>query len=296
MIKLLVIGTQCQVGAAVCKQAAAVGMEVVACTSTDLDLCSRLQIDKILGLNQPQYVINTAGYAYIDRAECEADLCYALNRDATANLAQACANHNVPLLHVSSDYVFDGQLNQPYTETHVTNPINLFGRSKLQGEAKVNEYCPQHLILRVGWLFSAQGNNFVSRTLAQVQQQDQIKAVCDQFGCPTPAVDVARVLVAMVQQVDCNIEVWGTYHYCGAEVTTWQGFAEAILAAAKRHPDTRATAIEAVSSSNFPAQALRPQYSVLDCKKIQSVFGICQKPWRAGLVQAINCLLETRKK
>jgi dTDP-4-dehydrorhamnose reductase len=100
----------------------------------------------------------------------------------------------------------------------------------------------------------------------------------------------------MVQQAHCNIEVWGTYHYCGAEVTTWKGFAEAILAAAKKHPNTRATAIEAVMSANFLALAARPPYSVLDCKKIQSVFGICQRPWRSGLVQAINHLLEPNKK
>lgn len=295
MIKLLVTGVLSQVGSAVCKQAVSVGMEVIALTSADLDLANAQQIDKALSQHCPHYVINTTGYAHVDQAEYEVDLCYSLNRDAIGKLAEVCANHDIPLLHVSSNHVFDGQADHPYTETHVANPINVFGRSKFAGELKVSQYCPKHLILRVSWLFSAEDNNFVSRTLNQVQTQNQVKAVCDQFGCPTPATDIARVLIAMIQQVNCNIEVWGTYHYCGAEVTTWQGFAEAILAAAKKHPATCATAIKAVTSANFPAQAIRPRYSVMDCKKIQSVFGISQRPWRSGLVHVINCLLESRK-
>ena len=159
---------------------------------------------------------------------------------------------------------------------------------QLAAEKAIKKHCPQHIILRVGWIFSAKGNNFVLRTLRQLQEKHHVKAVSDQQGCPTYASDVASVLVAIIQQLECDINVWGTYHYSGAEVTTWKGFAEAILAAAKKHGVTQVETIDSVTSLEWPANAPRPAYSVLDCTKILSTFGIRQRPWRSGLVKVID--------
>ncbi|MDP6968206.1 MAG: dTDP-4-dehydrorhamnose reductase, partial [Gammaproteobacteria bacterium] len=258
MIKILVTGGQGQVGAALRQRALKMGLSVVWFDINDLDLADLDQINKVVSEHKPKFVINCASYSVVDLAEANADKAYQTNRDGAANLAIACNNFGVILLHLSTDYVFDGTGHLPINERVPVNPINIFGHSKSAGEELIREQCGRHIILRVGWIFSSRGNNFVLRTLRQIRQHKQVMAVDDQFGSPTDAVDVARVLLAMVQQIDCGIEVWGTYHYSGAEVVTWKGFAEAILAAVKQQPETLAEQIVAVSSDNWQARAPRP--------------------------------------
>ena len=232
--------------------------------------------------------MNTASYSVVDLAQENPQKTHVSNHDVALVLAQACDELGLPLLHLSSDYVFDGLQRVPYKEDAYTAPVNRFGEAKLAAEKAIKQHCAKHIILRVGWIFSAYGNNFVLRTLRQLQEHHHVKAVSDQQGCPTYANDVARVLIAIIQQLGCDINVWGTYHYSGAEVTSWKGFAEAILAAAKKHGVTQAKTIEAVTSLEWPANAPRPAYSVLDCSKILSTFGIRQRPWRSGLVKVID--------
>jgi len=287
-LRLLVTGASSQVGVALCARAASAEMSVV---WFDDSILNNLQLDSIqaaISSYKPHYVVNTASYSVVDLAQQNPQQNYASNRDVAMVLAQACEGLNLPLLHLSTDYVFDGEQRSPYKEDSVAAPVNLFGEAKLAAEQAIKQYCPHHIILRVGWIFSAQGNNFVLRTLRQLQEHHHVKAVSDQHGCPTYASDVARILIAIIKQLECDIDVWGTYHYSGAEVTSWKGFAEAILAAAKKHGVTQAETIDAVTSLEWPARAPRPAYTVLDCSKILNTFGIRQRPWRSGLVKVID--------
>jgi len=287
LIKLLVTGAASQVGSALCDRALSVGMLVV---RLDNDLLNSLDLTLIkaaITKHKPDYVMNMASYSVVDKAQKEPHDSYVGNHDVALVLAKTCQLLQLPLVHLSTDYVFSGKRQQPYKEDAAVGPVNCFGEAKLAAEEAIKKHCAEHIILRVGWIFSAQGNNFVLRTLRQLQQQHQVKAVADQYGCPTYANDVARVLIAIIQQLSCGIEVWGTYHYSGAEITTWKGFAEAILAAAKIQGLTQAESIDAVTSAEWPAIAPRPAYSVLDCSKILATFGIRQRPWRSGLVKVI---------
>lgn len=287
-IKLLVTGASSQVGSALCARALSAGMSVV---WFDDSILSSLQLETIqtaIASYKPDYVVNTVSYSVVDLAQDNPQKNHVANHDVAMVLAQACHGLDLPLLHLSSDYVFNGDQRTPYKEDSYEAPVNRFGEAKLAAEQAIKKHCPQHIILRVGWIFSAKGNNFVLRTLRQLQEKHHVKAVSDQQGCPTYASDVASVLVAIIQQLECDINVWGTYHYSGAEVTTWKGFAEAILAAAKKHGLTQVEKIDAVTSLEWPANAPRPAYSVLDCTKILSTFGIRQRPWRSGLVKVID--------
>ncbi|MDC9719815.1 MAG: dTDP-4-dehydrorhamnose reductase [Gammaproteobacteria bacterium] len=292
-IKLLVTGGSSQVGSALCARAVSAGINAVWFDDNILDSLTLKSIKAAIASHQPDYVINTVSYSVVDLAQDNPEKSHTYNHDVALLLAQACHSLNVPLVHLSTDYVFDGAQRSPYKEEAYTAPLNRFGEAKLAAEQAIKQYCPEHIIVRVGWIFSAQGHNFVLRTLRQLQEHHHVKAVSDQHGCPTYANDVARVLIAIIQQLDCGISVWGTYHYSGAEITTWKGFAEAILAAAKKHGVTQAENIDAVSSLEWPAKAPRPAYSVLDCSKILSTFGIRQRPWRSGLVKVIDQVFQT---
>ena len=287
-IKILVTGVSSQVGSALCARALSAGVSVVWFDDSILNSLQLESIKAAIVSFKPSYVVNTASYSVVDLAEDNAQKCYFSNHDVAMVLAQACHELALPLLHLSTDYVFDGEQKVPYKEDSFSAPVNRFGVAKLAAEQTIRQYCSDHIILRVGWIFSAQGNNFVLRTLKQLQEHHQVKAVSDQYGCPTYANDVARVLIAIIKQLECDIDVWGTYHYSGAEVTSWKGFAEAILAAAKKHGVTEAEAIDTVTSLEWSAAAPRPAYSVLDCSKIQTTFGIRQRPWRSGLVKVID--------
>jgi dTDP-4-dehydrorhamnose reductase len=287
-IKLLVTGASSQVGSALCARALNAGMSVVWPEDSILNSLQLESIQAAIASYKPDYVVNTLSYSVVDLAQDNPHKNHVANHDMAMILAQACHGLDLPLLHLSTDYVFDGEQRAPYKEDAYTAPVNRFGEAKLAAEQAIKQHCPKHIIVRVGWIFSAQGNNFVLRTLRQLQEHHYVKAVCDQQGCPTYASDVARVLIAIIKQLDCDINVWGTYHYSGAEVTSWKGFAEAILAAAKKHGVTQAQTIDAVTSLEWPANAPRPAYSVLDCTKILSTFGIRQRPWRSGLVKVID--------
>ena len=273
-----------------CQRAQKIGMQVVAFDASNLDISDPRQIKRQLQSHRPDYVVNCASYSVVDLAEANPDEAYRVNKTGAESLAHVCAQLDIPLLHLSTDYVFNSEVHQPIPEQYTLNPVNVFGHSKAAGEAAITSIWHKHIILRVGWIFSSRGNNFVLRTLNQIRSQKEVVAVDDQWGCPTDAFDVARVLLAIIQQVDCGINVWGLYHYSGAEIVTWRGFADAILAAVKPLPDTLATQIIPVTSSGWQAKAPRPVYTVLDCQHILATFGIRQRPWRAGLVKVINNL------
>ena len=261
---------------------------VVAFTDAELDISNREQVQKKLDQHLPDYVINTTGFNAVDRVEVESERCLALNRDAVENLATACGDLAIPLLHLSSDYVFDGHYESGYTEADQASPLGLYGESKWQGEELLRAALPQHVILRVSWVFSTIGDNFMRRALMQAREQEEIFAADDRRGCPTSAGDVARVIVAILKQIHNGADNWGTYHYCCAEITTRYGFTEAVLAAAGQYEKLKVEKLVPISSSQLGSDVERPASSVLVCNKLLNDFGIRQLPWRNQLVGMIR--------
>jgi dTDP-4-dehydrorhamnose reductase len=287
--RVLVSGADGQIGHALAELLSRQpGLECVALGRRKFDVTKPAQIRQQLERHLPDYVVNCAGFNRVDDAERRPDQALAVNSVGAANLAEACAQLSIPLLHLSSDFVFDGHYASGYSEEDPVSPLGVFGRSKWEGEEAVRRLQPQHLILRVSWVFSARGDNFLLRTLEQARHETIIEAVDDRRGCPTSAEDVARVIVAILRQLTCGIEVWGTYHYGGAEITSRYGFCEAILAAARQYEALAVQELRAVSAVDFPTAAQRPASSVLKCRKLLSTFGIRQRPWRGELQRVIR--------
>ncbi|WP_415899434.1 dTDP-4-dehydrorhamnose reductase [Neptuniibacter sp. QD48_11] len=283
-IKILITGAHGQVGSALTRAVEADSFfEVIALGKSQLDVTDPEQISEQLAHHLPDYVVNCAAFDDVDEAESQSELCYAVNSDAVEALAFACGDLSIPMFHLSTDYVFDGHYASGYTEEDEVAPLGIYGDSKWQGEERLRQALPKHIILRVSWLFSDQGNNFVLRTLEAAKKQSELQAVTDRKGCPTSASDVARVILAMLKQIHNGADAWGTFHYCGAEVINRYDFCKEILIAAGQYENFDVEKLVPVSSKDYVTEALRPNTSVLMCKKLLSVFGIRQRPWRQEL-------------
>lgn len=226
-------------------------------------------------------LINAAAYTAVDRAEDEPERAFAVNRDGTRVLAQACAARGIPLLHVSTDYVFDGTKSTAYTEDDPVNPVGVYGASKLAGEVALREVLPEHVIVRTAWVFGAHGHNFVKTMLRLGAERDVLHVVNDQRGCPTPAADLAWALIRVATQVLGGDAHFGTFHFTGAPVTTWCGFARAILAG-------KPVRVDPIATKDYPTRAVRPANSELDCTRITHAYGAAPRPWRDGLAAVLK--------
>jgi len=292
-VRILITGANGQVGRELVSQAGSDSFfEVIALGRRQLDITDGAAIAASLDERKPGYVINCAAFNRADAAERQRDHCFHLNAEAVRLLGQACAARNIPLLHLSTDYVFDGHYASGYGENDAVHPLGAYGESKWLGEELLRRTHPRHIILRVSWVFSGCGQNFLIRSLEQARRDTELAAVDDRRGCPTASTDVARVLVAILKQLSCGAEAWGTYHYCGAEVTTRYAFCEAIIATASQYEHLKVERLVPVSSKEFHTEAERPATSVLKCKKLLSTFGIRQRPWRSDLVAVVRRLYE----
>jgi dTDP-4-dehydrorhamnose reductase len=238
---------------------------------------------------KPSIVINTAAYTAVDKAESEPAIAFAANRDGVKNLAQACQQHHIPLLHLSTDYVFDGSKTTPYTEEDLANPINVYGQSKWEGEQLLRAHCEQHIILRVSWVFGAHGNNFVKTMLRLGSEREELKIVADQIGCPTPAAAIAKTLLEIAKQIIAGKTAWGTYHYCGDKPTNWHELAKTIFELAKNKIPLRIQQVIPITTAEYPTPAKRPQNSVLNTTKCREAFKILACDWQTNL----NTMLKT---
>ena len=242
----------------------------------------------------PDLVINAAGYTAVDKAEDDKEAAFAVNRDGAAFVAAAAKAAEVPVIHLSTDYVFDGRKQAPYRETDPTNPINVYGESKLAGEIAVASSTSNYVILRTSWVCSPIGHNFVKTMLRLARDRDEIAVVDDQWGCPTFAADLATVIISIgdkLASADDRSRFYGIYHASGAGETTWCRFAREIMAqsAAKGGPACR---VRAIASSEYPTRAKRPGYSCLDCSKIKRVFGMSPPGWQASLEAGLDLLID----
>ncbi len=256
-----------------------------------LDITDPKAIERVLEDSQAEVVINAAAYTAVDRAEQEAALAYAANRDGAACLAVASAARGIPLLHISTDFVFDGDRQGGYREDDPVAPLGVYGSSKWAGEEKVRDSLHRHLILRVSWVFGAHGGNFVKTMLRLARERETLSVVADQHGCPTYAGDIADVLLDLVDRLDAGDELtWGTYHYAGTPPTTWHGFAVAILNSARDYEELKARTVIPITTADYPTAARRPANSILDCSRFASSFGIRSRPWETGLNATLRAI------
>ncbi len=283
-MRILITGAYGQLGRELTLQGDA--HTLLAVDRDQLDITDQDAVLRCVDDFRPDVVINAAAYTVVDKAEEEVELAFAVNRDGPANLALACEQQAIPLVHVSTDYVFDGTKAGAYIETDPANPLSVYGRSKLAGEEVVMQHCSRHLILRTSWVFSRHGNNFVKTMLRLGVERETLGVVADQCGKPTSASELARVILAVLPNME---DKWGTYHLAQPEVTSWYGFASAIFAEARAQGVALNVAtLNAIESKDYPTPAKRPVNSELDCEKIRLNFGITILPWSKSLVKVIK--------
>ncbi len=294
-MKILLIGGTGQVGSEIrilCKNK---NIECISPSSSELDITDRTSVNSIIEKNCPlDFIVNASAYTAVDKAEDETELAYSINRDGPRLLAEACANNKIPLLHISTDYVFDGKADSPYKEDDPTQPLGVYGKSKLEGEQAIRDCITEHIILRTAWVYSAHGSNFVKTMLRLGKQHEQLKVVCDQFGCPTAAADIAETIVSVITQMHLELgQRWGTYHYCSTGQTQWADFAHSIFEEAQT-VDAKYPAVDVASipGIEYPTKAARPNYSVLDCSKIEQSFAIIPPMWFLSLRRDIPKILK----
>ncbi len=279
---VLVTGANGQVGWEVAQRG---GTAVTALDRLALDITDATAVAATLDRDPPTVVVNCAAYTAVDRAETESELAFAVNRDGPAVLARACAERGIPLLHLSTDYVFDGARPAPWRESDQPAPLGVYGQSKWEGEEAVRQHCAQHLILRVSWVFGAHGHNFVRTMVRLGRERETLGVVADQHGCPTWAGHIAGLLLRLCDRIAAGEALpWGTYHYCGVPATTWHGFAEAIFAEAEAAGlIARRPTVNPIGTADYPTPARRPANSVLDCSALEQQLGEHPEEWRAGL-------------
>ncbi|MBQ9259291.1 MAG: dTDP-4-dehydrorhamnose reductase [Neisseriaceae bacterium] len=249
-----------------------------ALTHSQLDIGDISAVRNAVQAFKPHAIINAAAYTAVDKAEEEVEKAYLINHIGAKNLAIASEEQNAILLHISTDYVFDGNKTEPYGETDTTNPQSVYGKSKLLGEQAVLAHCEKAMILRTAWVFGRYGKNFVKTMLQLGTTRNHLRIVADQFGSPTEAQDIANALICMAKNPQ-----FGIYHYSGMPYVSWFEFAQKIFQAAEKQSILHAPQLEAITSEEYPTAAKRPKNSRLNLDKITNTFGILPSDWQSHL-------------
>jgi len=258
--------------------------------SKEVDIRSAAAVDSFIEAHRPDYVINAAAYTAVDRAEQEAQQAFNVNAKGAENLARATVRYHIPLIHISTDYVFDGAATTPYKCHDTASPQTVYGITKLAGEKRVAALNPQHVIIRTAWMFSEYGHNFVKTMLRLGEEKAELQVVADQSGCPTYAGDLASTIWQMLSAInqDTHWPYFGIHHYCGDQATSWHGFAREIIAQGLAQGlITQAPLLTAVTTADFKTLAPRPAYSVLDCSELPVDN---DRDWRKSLHYVISAL------
>ena len=294
MIRMVVTGLRGQVVTSLIERARSAGtVEVVALGRPELDLAVAMNINRALTEARPDIIVSAAAYTAVDRAESEQDLAMAVNGAAPGLIAATARRLDVPVIHLSTDYVFDGAKAEPYREKDTVNPLGAYGRSKLAGEHAVQQATPNHTILRTAWVYSPFGTNFVKTMLRLATEREALNIVADQQGSPTNALDIADAVIAVAGQMLSHPDdpyKRGVFHLSGTGYTDWASFAEAIFAAsaARGGPHAR---VNRIPTSEYPTAAPRPANSRLNNGKISRHFGIGMPDWRTSLPLVVQRLL-----
>src|SRR5262245_32509814 len=292
-MRILLFGSSGQVGTEFLSLAASEDVDVVAPVQGTVDLTDGEAVAGVIAEGSWSAVVNAAAYTDVDRAENEEGTALAVNGKAPAQLAIETGRLGIPLIHISTDYVFDGRKGAPYVEHDVPAPLNAYGRSKLAGERGVAAGNPRHVILRTSWVYSPYGRNFVRTILRLAGERDRLTIVADQLGCPTAARDVAQACLTIAVRCAANLARgrYGLYHFAGAGEATWFEFANTIVQLAHLPRDVEVVAIR---TSEYPTPATRPADTRLNCAAIVRDFGIELRPWQEALEETLSRLLATQ--
>ncbi|MEL7032720.1 MAG: dTDP-4-dehydrorhamnose reductase [Pseudomonadota bacterium] len=292
-MKLLCIGQSGQVALALAERAAANAVECVCVGRPKADLSAPESLARAIDATKPDLVINAGAYTAVDAAETDRDAAFLINADGAGSLAAGCAQMSVPLIHLSTDYVFDGRAERAYRETDSPAPLNVYGASKLAGEVAVREALNEHIILRTSWVVSPFGTNFIKTMLRLATDRDEASVVDDQIGSPTSASDIADTIVHIASMIisDPNAVRFGTYHLSGQGYGSWADVAELVFRIAENRCNSKIV-LKRIPTSEYPTPAKRPLNSRLDTTKIEQTFNVKPPDWAASVTRAVNRLID----
>lgn len=291
-MNILIAGAKGQLGIELMRQGPEKGFFAFPVDLPEVDITSPDLVRAAVRDAGAALVINCAAYTRVDMAESQDMPAFKVNALGPAVLAHVCAEAKIPLIHISTDFVFDGNKKTPYLETDPISPMSVYGKSKAIGEAVVERILPRHIILRTAWLYALQGQNFVRTILRLGAERETVRVVSDQMGSPTCAADLAEAILTIADAIQAHGEIaWGTYHYCGKGVVSWHEFAQAVLDIAQAYIPLKTSRVDAITTEQYPTPAKRPAYSALNCEKIQRQFGIFPKPWRQSLEKTLCRIL-----
>ena len=286
-MKLLVLGTKGQLGMCLSDKLRITEYEVFYTTRAEIDICDFVSLNQMIRQIAPDIVVNTIAYTEVDTAEAEPEKAGLVNHLAVAKIAEICTDIGAVLIHISTDYVFDGKASAPYKEGDQTNPQGVYGKTKLLGDLAINQSGCKYLIIRTSWVFSEYGQNFMKTMLRLGAERDELNIVSDQIGCPTYGQDIAKTIVSVIPRLAINNMDSGIYHYCGDQSCSWFEFAEAIFAQATNAGFKTPDLLKPITTAEYPTPASRPSYSVLDCSKTLNEFGISPSDWREGIQEVL---------
>ncbi|MBR9910095.1 MAG: dTDP-4-dehydrorhamnose reductase [Gammaproteobacteria bacterium] len=294
--KVLLFGANGQVGHACGKALGEIDAELVALDRRAADFADPQAVYEVIKQQAPDFVVNACAYTAVDKAESDAELAHAVNAASVTRMGEACAELGIPTLHLSTDYVFNGTADQPYTEDSAVDPIGVYGASKLAGEQGLQAANPRHIIMRTSWVFGEQGNNFVKTMLRLGAERPELGVVGDQIGCPSYSGDLAHIIRLWVQAYQRNPQQpWGIYHCSNKGQCSWYEFAAAVFAAGVDCGLLpKAPQLKQLTTDQYPTVAARPAYSVLNCDKLEAALGVALPHWQAGLNNVCNALKAAR--
>ncbi|ULJ73483.1 dTDP-4-dehydrorhamnose reductase [Rhizobium gallicum] len=283
-MRIAVTGKQGQAVQSLMRRGAEKGVEIIAVGRPEMDLADPASVAAAFSLVHPDVIVSAAAYTAVDRAESEPDLAFAVNAAGAAAVAEAAARIGVPVIHISTDYVFSGDKPSAYTEEDMTGPISVYGQSKLAGERAVAAANPNHVILRTAWVYSPFGANFLKTMLRLSETRDHLSVVADQTGCPTSALDIAEAILAIASRLvtDPAPSLRATFHLTGSGEASWADFAEGIFAELHKSGG-KSIRVERITTADYPTPAKRPANSRLSGDKLASIYGIRLPDWKQSM-------------
>jgi len=294
-MKILLFGANGQVGSECRKKFQQKGWDVISLVRGDVDFSEPSKVYEAVKAYKADVVVNACAYTAVDKAEGEAELAGLINAQSVASIGKGCSELNIPVIHISTDYVFDGEAKTPYTEEDRVSPLGVYGKTKLEGELSLQKQHDKHIILRTSWVFGAQGNNFVKTMLKLAKTRDELSVVGDQFGSPTYAGDIANSIALVIEKINNTAEFsqWGIYHCSNQGETNWFDFSRAIFTeGVKAGVLGREPQVNSITTREYPTATARPAYSVLNCNKLERLLQRSMPSWKLGLAKVCNELLK----
>ena len=292
-MKILVLGAQGQLGRCLRDSATSTGFDIILTSRREIDVCEFSETAEKIAFLKPDVVINAAAFTAVDGAEEDPEIADLINHRAVDNIARACHKSGSLLIHLSTNYVFDGSSSMPYREHHEPNALGVYAQSKLMGEKAIEAVKCHYMIIRTAWIYSEYGNNFLKTMLRLASRKEAISIVCDQFGCPTYGKDLASAIWASVPVMSFDQSLSGIYHFCGDTRCSWFQFAQNIFSRACAYGCVVPEAIYPIRAINYSTRAIRPANGALDCEKFETTFDRLPSDLSAGLDSAIKVLCKS---